>query len=694
MAKPKSIITPTMVSVAKINPESQKSTPLVDEHINDKDIHVDQNLRDSINYNRNNLEFHVDNNDIHVSVKEKDTWNNKESQQGAQAKANKVMNSLQNHMNDNTVHLTKNEKQLLKDKYTKSETRNLLKHALTGLTFLKSVFNKTELNTKYPNPEFNSCVYLRESKTSVIFNGKEWVDFNLIFNPEATREFDGFITSDIVKKLEDIEDNANNYIHPDDVDTRHVSDAQIDYWNNKADNNLVSHTSNGLMNFDDKKKLDTIEDGANKYIHPETHDPSIIKQDKFNRFVSDLDKSTWNNKVDRDYMDETISKTLSTVKSMIDTKVANMFNTAEDQLEVLRSLAFELKNNNTVKEFIGMYNECIKTEDFKEHVLNDKIHLNRNDIALLENVKSLLESGFPDFSIPKSLPANGGNADTVGNYKAEDLLNNKDFYDYTIGDSSYDKNKVSVIADNAETIEDILFLISKQKGYSILFRPGRYTINKEIELKVSNMIIRGIGNISNLIGATFKIIGNNNIIENITFTNKTFIDRPAIIIEGDNNIIRNNSISFYNTGIEVSGKNNKITDNTITSMRKTAITLYSIDGVTRGNHISKNYISYSGTGIALLSSSNQLIENHITENNIVGCNNGIILSNDNSNITKTTMNFICQNFICRGNGDASEYLPGHNTIISEFSSNNIISQNITKGKQIHAPNDIVSQNIF
>lgn len=688
MAKPKSIITPTIVSTTSVE-EQPKNNTLVTEHIKDTDIHVDQNLRDSINYTRTSIDSHADDTDIHVSAKEKDTWNSKESQQGAQAKANKVMNSLQNHMNDNTVHLTSAEKQTLKDKYTKSETRNLLKHTLTGLEFLKSVFNRTELNTKYPNPKFNSCVYLRESKTSVIFNGKEWVDFNLIFNPEATADFDGFMTSEDKIKLDTIEEYANNYIHPDDVDTRHVSDVQINYWNNKADNVLASIIANGLMTSEDKIKLDTIENGANNYQHPDQHDPSIIKQDKDNRFVTDEDKSNWNNKVDHDYMDETINTTLSTVKSMIDTKVANIFNSSEDQLEVLRSLAFELKNNDVVKEFIDKYNECIKTKEFNEHVLNDRIHLNRNDIALLENVKSLLESGIPEIKIPESLPANGGNANTIANHGLDDLLNNRNFYEYTIGDLSYDIRNASIATNDADTIEEIL-----SKSHTVLFKPGEYEINKEIVLKVSNAVIRGIGDASKLIGATFKIIGNNNVIENLTFTNKKYIDRAAIIIEGDNNIIKNNIISYYDSGITVTGKNNKITENTFDCIRRSAINLYALDYNAQSNYINKSYISYSGTGITLLSSVNKIYQNHITENNIIGCNTGIVLSNDISDITKTTMNFICQNYICRGNGDVSDYLPGHNTIISEFSSKNIISENITMGKQIHAPNDTVSQNIF
>ena len=46
----------------------------------------------------------------------------------------------------------------------------------------------------------------------------------------------------------------------------------------------------------DKNKLDGISDNANLYIHPDKHSPSIINQDINNRFVSDNEKTTWNNK--------------------------------------------------------------------------------------------------------------------------------------------------------------------------------------------------------------------------------------------------------------------------------------------------------------------------------------------------------------------------------------------------------------
>ena len=59
-------------------------------------------------------------------------------------------------------------------------------------------------------------------------------------------------------------------------------------------------TGKGLSTEDystiEKSKLAGIETGANKYVHPSTHVPSVIAQDTNNRFVTDADKAVWNGK--------------------------------------------------------------------------------------------------------------------------------------------------------------------------------------------------------------------------------------------------------------------------------------------------------------------------------------------------------------------------------------------------------------
>ena len=84
-------------------------------------------------------------------------------------------------------------------------------------------------------------------------------------------------------------------------------------------------SSDGLMAKEDKAKLNTIEQGANKYIHPATHPASMITESSTKRFVSDTEKSKWNtvtNKADKTYVDTELGKKAdsTTVSSHINDK--------------------------------------------------------------------------------------------------------------------------------------------------------------------------------------------------------------------------------------------------------------------------------------------------------------------------------------------------------------------------------------
>ena len=76
-----------------------------------------------------------------------------------------------------------------------------------------------------------------------------------------------------------------------------VDDVQeaIDKLTDLVDN-TASSTEDGLMSKTDKIKLDGVEAGANKYVHPSSHDASMITESSSKRFVSDTEKSTWNAK--------------------------------------------------------------------------------------------------------------------------------------------------------------------------------------------------------------------------------------------------------------------------------------------------------------------------------------------------------------------------------------------------------------
>ena len=93
---------------------------------------------------------------------------------------------------------------------------------------------------------------------------------------------------------------------------------------------VVTSTANGLMSYDMFNKLNGIEAGANKYIHPTSHPASMITQDANYRFVSDTEKSNWNAK-----------ETTTGAQTKANTAEAN----ASSSLDTLQELAAALGND-------------------------------------------------------------------------------------------------------------------------------------------------------------------------------------------------------------------------------------------------------------------------------------------------------------------------------------------------------------
>ena len=125
---------------------------------------------------------------------------------------------------------------------------------------------------------------------------------------KATSTADGLMSKEDKAKLDNLEDNLSKYEHPEthpatmitqDTTHRFVTDSQISTWNAKASTAVATSSSNGLMSSGDKSKLDGIDEGANKYTHPVTHDAVMITTDSTRRFVTDAEKSTWNAKADK-----------------------------------------------------------------------------------------------------------------------------------------------------------------------------------------------------------------------------------------------------------------------------------------------------------------------------------------------------------------------------------------------------------
>lgn len=142
----------------------------------------------------------------------------------------------------------------------------------------------------------------------------------------------------------------------------HTSAEERSKWNDKAEKTVASATNDGLMSNLDKRKLNFIEDNANNYTHPSTHDASIIVEDSNRRFVSDDEKQNWNGK-----------ETIQGSQEKVDTAIENLKTYTDSELG---------KKSNSNHNHDSKYADKIATIS---HILTDEIHITGSERTAWNN---------------------------------------------------------------------------------------------------------------------------------------------------------------------------------------------------------------------------------------------------------------------------------------------------------------------
>ena len=204
--------------------------------------------------------------------------------------------------------------------------------------------NIQENSNNYIHPDSHPATMITEDATHRFITDDERNTWNAKASTEiATISANGLMSAEDKIKLNTVENNANNYIHPqnhpatmitEDATHKFVTDEQIKSWESKPTSALASSEINGLMSKEDKAKLDVIEAKANNYVHPEKHDPSIIIQDETNRFVTDIQIQKWDNKAE--------NKTATTGSNGLMSRVD------KQKLDAIK--LYKLAENQTVKK--------------------------------------------------------------------------------------------------------------------------------------------------------------------------------------------------------------------------------------------------------------------------------------------------------------------------------------------------------
>lgn len=707
-------ITPTQKTLSTVQETLQvkaiESESEFEKHMKDISIHTSESEKNKLDRLYQYVD-HPENDDIHVTLEDKARWDAKETTKGAQAKADVVKSSLTRHQRDTISHLTQAERVFFKDKYSRAEVDNKLKTILYGQRWLKEVPSFSDLSKRYPNPQIGDTCFAKANNASYTFNGTEWVLSNTVYIALATSNIDGLLSSFDKAKLDTVEEGANNYVHPDDIDVRHVTDDQISKWDAKADNKPATIIKDGLMSKEDKNKLDSVEEGANKYVHPIKHHPSDIEETTAKQFVSKKDKDLWNAKETTDGAQEKANNAIKEAIRYTNNKIAGLLHTSSDTLELLNELSYKLKNEDVVETLMKMIAERTTTTDFEKHTLNEDVHITPEVKQLLTAVENLLKNKpNPDWNTedsgslsfirnkPTSLKANGGNADTIGGFTVKQLMKNKKSSTVVIGTNQlHGEYDVDFLCDGKNDSTIIQNAIDKVKDNGkVIFREGEYVLSSTVTV-TNNIILEGMGK-STIIIRNFDRnkpmihIKNNSTVRDMCLKSESKFKEISILIEGNSNIVEN--VALIGGGISIKdGALNEIINNDISRCTKNAIYLNADKSTCYGNIIKDNHILNSNIGIGLLSGDKTNHSNIVSFNIIINCNTGILLSGD---ITKanTKNNNIGNNTVYRGSGAKSDYTDSQYTIKVDSGSKNIIHDNILSGKDaLILGNNLVRDNI-
>ena len=164
----------------------------------------------------------------------------------------------------------------------------------------KKKLDELEKTNSYTHPDTHPASMIVEDSTHRFVSDENINEWNTKATTDTvTQTTNGLMSSTDKVKLDNIETGANKYVHPTGSSYRHVTDEQISTWNAKASTALATQTVNGLMSSIDKIKLDVNATNANNYTHPNTHPASMIVEDSTHRFVTDTDKNNLQNLLSR-----------------------------------------------------------------------------------------------------------------------------------------------------------------------------------------------------------------------------------------------------------------------------------------------------------------------------------------------------------------------------------------------------------
>ena len=334
--------------------------------------------------------------------------------------------------------------------------------------------------------------------------------------------------------------------------TKNILDILVNHINNIDDSHTIDNITN--INIDDIFDISNAETISTENICPKNMQISVndISLDANHKFVTEDQIDEFNNKASKEELDKLVSNYKSNMRQELNERFDQLLNNKNilDKLKIL-SRALDDDENNTLDTLLSSI--IINTKDLLDEHIDGSVHLTTEDRDALNKLLKFINIGCADWNAtetdpnyirnkPESFKANGGNADTIGNCKLEDIRN-RQLERIVIGHDDRASHKIS---DNYLTTKIIEDIYSIDNGI-IGFTEGAFRISSVFNPKakdIGELIFKGCGKGTVLNIETFTTS------ENITLENLTLYNCKITV--NTKTIFRN--VNFINCDITFSNE--------------------------------------------------------------------------------------------------------------------------------------------
>ena len=302
-------------------------------------------------------------------------------------------------------------------------------------------------------------------------------------------------------------------------------------------------------------KFKNIQDTINNIINGKDTDTINLSFDNENVDLECINETADNDANNKITADDVLTDSMHRYKMALNDQLDNILNN-RDAINAINSIKDVISNN---QESLDLFKDLVSKEEFKDH-LNDGLHLSSEDRIALNLLLKFIDKGCADWNAvegdanyirnkPSSLPANGGNAETLGGYCVYRLMT-KQSEKYIIGINTaktYGLNEVNLLltTKNVNKLEKYLVDFT-----SICIREGDY---QPQNLNIGAVTLYGVGDGTQICNSNVKI--SNSKIRDLKFINCN------ITINGASGSLQN--IVFENCVINLLDVNQYIIKNNI-----------------------------------------------------------------------------------------------------------------------------------